>query len=379
MLRAAWFIARKDVQYLLWQKETILWTFIMPVIFFYFIGTITAGFGGSGPSADTLALRAPQDAGFLLDRIVKRLEDRDFRVVRPETEEEFLQYGRRLTIPPGMTDTVLAGETATVRFARRGGGMGSEFDQVRIGRALYTVLADLVVSLDEGETPGPEIFDRIEAAPRSLTLEVVPAGERPHIPTGFEQAIPGTMVMFTLLVLLTSGAVMIVAERRQGMLRRLAYTPIPRGAIVFGKWIGRMMLGTVQIVFAMLVGSLLFGMDWGPDLPMVVIVLFFWAGLNASLGLLLGNLARTEGQAVGIGVLSANVLAALGGCWWPIEITPAWMQKLALFLPTGWAMDALHRLISFGAGWTSVLPHVLIMILASLATGRLAARLFRFQ
>jgi hypothetical protein len=24
------------------------------------------------------------------------------------------------------------------------------------------------------------------------------------------------------------------------------------------------------------------------------------------------------------------ILAALGGCWWPIEITPPWMQSLSL-------------------------------------------------
>ena len=34
------------------------------------------------------------------------------------------------------------------------------------------------------------------------------------------------MVMFTVLVLGTSGAILLVIERRQGLLRRLAYAPI---------------------------------------------------------------------------------------------------------------------------------------------------------
>jgi hypothetical protein len=59
----------------------------------------------------------------------------------------------------------------------------------------------------------------------------------------------------------------------------------------------------------------------------LVLVLASWAALAASLGLLSGSLARTEGQAVGIGVLLTNVLAALGGCWWPIEVTPPAMQR----------------------------------------------------
>jgi hypothetical protein len=64
--------------------------------------------------------------------------------------------------------------------------------------------------------------------PRALKLEVQSGGQRQEIPTGFEQAIPGTMVMFTMIVLLTSGAATLVAERRLGVLRRLAATPISR-------------------------------------------------------------------------------------------------------------------------------------------------------
>jgi ABC-type multidrug transport system permease subunit len=108
-------------------------------------------------------------------------------------------------------------------------------------------------------------------------------------------------------------------------------------------------------------------------------VLAVYAGLIGFLGILLGSLARSEGQAVGIGVLASNVLAALGGCWWPIEITPGWMQHLALFLPTGWAMDALHRLVNFGASPASVLPHVAVMAGAAAVAAALSARVFRFQ
>ncbi len=140
-----------------------------------------------------------------------------------------------------------------------------------------------------------------------------------------------------------------------------------------------MALGLVQIGFAMLVGSLLFGIGWGESLGMVLAVLFAYAALTAALGLLLGSLARSEGQAVGLGVLAANVLAALGGCWWPIEITPGWMQSFARYLPTGATMDALHKLVNFGLPAASALPHLAAMLLAALLVGRLSGRLFRYQ
>ncbi|MFQ5739805.1 MAG: hypothetical protein ACE5JX_12400, partial [Acidobacteriota bacterium] len=68
-----------------------------------------------------------------------------------------------------------------------------------------------------------------------------------------------------------------------------------------------------------------------------------------------------------------------GGCWWPIEITPGWMQTFSLFLPTGWAMDAMHKLVSFEAGATSAAAHVVVMILATVAVGATSVRLFRYQ
>ena len=56
---------------------------------------------------------------------------------------------------------------------------------------------------------------------------------------------------------------------------------------------------------ALVVGTFLFRMNWGPDIGMVVIVLAAWATFCASAGLLLGSIARTEAQASGLGVLAA--------------------------------------------------------------------------
>ena len=379
ILGGAFFLARKDLQYMLRARETIIWTFVMPIMFFWMIGTITSGFGG-GSTKDRLAVDVPEDAGFLWDRLARRLEEQDYQIVDPTTEEnEGITWARRLEIPAGFTDKVLAGEEMKLKFVRVGEGLGTDFDQVRLNRAVYTVLADLVVTAEGGETPSPEAFDRLDAIPRSLTLEVAPAGVRREIPTGFEQAIPGTMVMFTLLVLLTSGAVLLVIERRQGVLKRIASTPLSREQVVLGKWGGKMVLALVQIGFAMLTGTLLFGMDWGPNLPMIAVVLFAYASMAASFGILAGSLARTEGQAIGLGVLASNVLAALGGCWWPIEVVPAWMQTMSMGLPTGWAMDAMHKMVSFGASPASVLPHVMALLATAIVAGAVSARVFRFE
>jgi ABC transporter DrrB family efflux protein len=375
--RNAWFIARKDVQYLLMKRETLLWTFVMPVIFFYFIGTITGGFGNVGGTVDKLALEVSGQTGFLGEQLVRRLEEQSFEIV-PADSEEAATLSRRLTVPAGLTESVLAKEPSKVVFTNTSDGIMGDYDQIRIQRAVYTLVADLIATSESGQPLSPAAIAKLNEAPRSLTMRVAPAGERQDAPTGFEQAVPGTMVMFTLVVLLTSGAVLLVTERNQGLLRRLASTPITRGEVVVGKSAGRLALGLIQIAFALLAGWLFFGIDWGRSLPMVLVVLFAYAALAAGLGVLLGSLARTEGQAVGLGVLSANLLAALGGCWWPIEVTPAWMQSFSKLLPTGLAMDALHQLVNFGAPWTTVLPHAAVLFAAAVVVAWMATRVFRY-
>jgi hypothetical protein len=403
-----------------------MWTFFMPIVFFYFIGTVTSGMGRGGLTRPRVAVRLGADAGFLAEALVSRLRDGLVVVTPPEgpsPDRAFEAMRPRVEIPDGFTEAALAGRSPEVRVLAGGDGPAGDYALFAIRRAAYTVLAEVVAAealgpkaadpsagtaadrgaggrapvARDGERSGggvapagsrqtaagsvvtAESLERLRRQPRTIQIDVVSAGRRKEPPTGFAQAVPGNMVMFTMLVLLTGGAAMLVAEREQGMLRRLASAPMSRGAVVLGKWGAKVGLGLVQIAFALLTGRVLFGFSLGPNALTVLLVLAAYAAFVGSLGLLLGSLARTEGQAVAFGVLAANVTGALGGCWWPIEITPPFMQKLALAFPTGWAMDALHRLIAFGLPPSSVLPHLAAMAGGAVVLGAVCARVFRFR
>ena len=112
--------------------------------------------------------------------------------------------------------------------------------------------------------------------------------------------------------------------------------------------------------------------------PLPSLILLAWGALCTSMALLLGSLAKTGNQAANFGAFATMTLAALGGCWWPIEVAPAWMQQLQMFTPTGWTMDALHKLISFNMSWQSVLPHMATLVTATIFVGWMASKRFRF-
>ncbi len=383
-MKNIWFIAINDAKYQLRQGSTLAWVFLMPPIFFYLIGTVTGGFssGLSGGQANPITVIA-EAPGFLKEQLDLRLRENDFDANWVEelvVDEENSAPRRLLTIDPNLSESIIAGEQVAMSYETQASALNRDFEVIRVQRSVYTTLADIVVAkANTAEELNTSDLVTVNEKPRIWTLDVSSAGERKDIPSGFEQAVPGILVMFTLLVLLTSGGTMLVIERKQGLLRRLASAPVTRAEVVSGKLGGRMILASIQVSAALLVGTYLFKMNWGPDFAMILVILAAWAALCASAGLLLGSVANTQGQVSGLGVLAANGLAALGGCWWPIEITPAWMQTVQQLTPTGWTMDAMHKLISFQSGAASVLPQLALLLVATVATAALAVKRFQYQ
>lgn len=380
------FIALHDVRHQLRQGGTLVWLLVMPPIFFYFIGTVTGGFSGSirSDSGTPLVVEAVAP-GFLKQQLDLRLRENDFApewreaaAAVDDNSDHSHEPERVLHFDANLTEQLAAGATIAAVYKTDASSISRDFESIRVMRSVYTTLADIIVLNANAELSARNL-EALNAMPRIWQLDASTAGKRQRIPSGFEQSIPGILVVFTLLVLLTTGGSMLVVERRQGLLRRLASAPMTRGEVVAGKWGSRMILAAVQITVALAFGTFLFHMDWGPNLVMIMLVLAAWAAFCASAGLLLGSLASTEGQASGIGVLLSNLLAALGGCWWPIEITPAWMQFVQKLLPTGWTMDALHKLISFQDDAVAAVPHVAALLMAALIVAGFAVKYFRYE
>ena len=188
MLRDAFYIALQDSRFMLRRKETLFWVFVMPIFFFYAIGTITSGFGPSGSAEEWLAMRSGGSPGFVEAQLERRLIEQGYSISHPEDALDFQGYDRRMIVPDGMTESVLAGEPVEVRFERRGAGPSTLHDQFRVSRATYTLLADLIVATELGGSISADSIERVNSTPRRLTLDVRPAGKRKTIPTGLWSA-----------------------------------------------------------------------------------------------------------------------------------------------------------------------------------------------
>ena len=84
----------------------------------------------------------------------------------------------QITIPAGFTKSVLAGKQSTIAFSRIGTGLGADYDEILVKRAAYSVLADLTAADKKTGATTPEAFREVQSVPRTLTLEIKPAGTR---------------------------------------------------------------------------------------------------------------------------------------------------------------------------------------------------------
>ena len=260
-MRDALFLAREDLRHYFRHPQVWIWVFVMPLLLTYLIGSLMAV--AFRPGADHLAIYSPPNAGFLADAVAGRLKDSGYEVAPVQSADALRAYPLRLEIPENFTAGVLAGRKSEVRLTCRNATLFAEYDRFRVNRAVLGMLADVAVLSGGARTPTAADFTALAAEPRTIKLHEVSAGESKKIVLGFQQSAPGFIVMFTLLVSFTAGGALLAAERRLGILRRLASSPISRAAVVTGKFGSRFVLGLIQMSFAMLFAKWLFGVNWG--------------------------------------------------------------------------------------------------------------------
>jgi ABC-type multidrug transport system permease subunit len=96
-----------------------------------------------------------------------------------------------------------------------------------------------------------------------------------------------------------------------------------------------------------------------------------------SLGVFIGSVITSPEKVAGLCVLASMVMAALGGCWWPLEGVPDSLRTLAHVFPTAWALDALHQMITFGGGFAAASRAVGVLVLFAVTANLAAVKCFR--
>ena len=188
--------------------------------------------------------------------------------------------------------------------------------------------------------------------------------------------IPGYLVMFVFMAAANT-AETIVRERQNYTLERLLAASVRREALLAGMFGGMLSRGLIQIVLFWTVGVLIFHMDLGSSPAAVILLSLDMVLMSSAFALMLATLARTQRSAGSSATVTSLVLAPLGGCWWPLFITPRWMQFIAKVTPHGWATTGFNKLLVFGGDFSSVVPEMVAVAVFGVIFGIIAVLRFR--
>src|SRR5262245_4492138 len=225
--------------------------------------------------------------------------------------------------------------------------------------------ARIIAALNERPAQGsPAVSLQVEGGQSSLRKQLVTRIALLFNP-GLESAwFIVTGVIGILLVLNGSiiGSSAIVREKEVGTIEQLLMTPAQAGEIVTAKIAPLFVLLSTQIVLALTVCRLVFGLPIRGSL-----ILFFAAGslcvlTGIGMGTFLATFSKSQQQAQLMSFFVNPPLAMLSGATTPVEAMPEWMQPFTLLNPVNHFATIARGILLRGAGAEVLWPHLLALI-----------------
>lgn len=186
---------------------------------------------------------------------------------------------------------------------------------------------------------------------------------------------PGILGLAVMAGSLTSQAIATAFDRRNGVLRLLATTPLGRGGLLAGKALAVLAVAALQVVVVGVVGLAL---GWRPDpagIPGALLALLLGVAAFTALALLLAGTLRAE-AVLAVANLLLVVLAVVGGLVLPVSDLPGWWASVAEWLPPGALGEALRSSLVDGA---FPVAHLAALAAWGLALAAAVRRWFRWS
>ncbi|WP_206501881.1 ABC transporter permease [Streptomyces chrestomyceticus] len=186
---------------------------------------------------------------------------------------------------------------------------------------------------------------------------------------------PGILALAVMSTAFTGQAIATGFERRYGVLKRLAASPLPRWALMTAKTCSVLVTEILQIVLLTVIA---FVLGWSPHGNPLAVVLLLVLGTAAfsGLGLLMAGTLKAEATLAAANLVFLLLLVG-GGVIVPLDKFPDGAQSMLGLLPISALSDGLRDVLQHGAGmpWADL---GILTVWAVLGLGA-AAKFFRWE
>lgn len=192
----------------------------------------------------------------------------------------------------------------------------------------------------------------------------------------FSQSVAGMAVMF-LLFSVNAVAGSLLAEKKDGSLKRILISPIKPVEIILGKMSFCIVLGIIQLTLMFVFGYFVFELDIFRDVLSLISVIIATSLACTSIGIFLATICKTERQADSLSTLIVLSMSALGGSFVPSFIMPASIKTIGRFTLNHWSMKGFTDIFWRQLGFSEILVSVAVLTGIFILFSSLALFLFK--
>ncbi|MBU7024810.1 MAG: ABC transporter permease [Theionarchaea archaeon] len=213
----------------------------------------------------------------------------------------------------------------------------------------------LLLSMDEQDMAAPALLGIIHGVANAfsnglvgseevLTIESKPLEQRTLKVVDY--FVPGFIAAFIMTNGIIGATTTISEYRRNGQVKRLAATPLPKISWILGNVLEQTVLAFILTGVMIALGWVLFDVRLVPDVYALALV-FVGAVAFCSVGMVLGGAIKDVEAASGAGNAIAFPMMFLSGAFWPIEQMPEYLQGVARILPLHYFHDGLLQIMVY--------------------------------
>src|SRR5262249_12841740 len=171
----------------------------------------------------------------------------------------------------------------------------------------------------------------------------------------------------------------LVREKDDGTLEQLLMTPAASWEILTAKIVPLFFLLNFEVLLALLVGSLAFGVPFRGNFFFYMRISALYIFVAISIGITLATISRNQRQAVLTSFFFNLPLIQLSGAVAPIASMPMFFQWLSYLDPLRYYVACIRAVLLKGAGLDVLWPNVLVLAIFAVVLLLGSASQFRRQ
>ncbi|MFK4466213.1 ABC transporter permease [Bacillus sp. RC252] len=175
----------------------------------------------------------------------------------------------------------------------------------------------------------------------------------------------GYLIMFMLFSAANLSGI-ILKEKENRTYFRLLSTPIDGKKFILSNVAVNMIILTVQIVIAVLFMKYVFHTNINMPFTVMIGVLMIFALIAIGLSLVIVSFSKSSTASNAMQNVVIVPTCLLAGCYFPYDIMPKTVQKIADFLPQRWLMDTISKLQQ-GIPFSDLYLNILILFAFAIA------------